>query len=984
MDKPTSFGTSTHREVVMVAINKLLSSGKENVLTFGLFQYVKGNFDDSNIKSHNFSNNCGPVLKPVWKTLYNRIGENLMLHLLCRTSLFIPGGSKKCAYVQITGKPISGIKPTVVEYVLQKRRRIEKETGSDVKNPDSKDLKRKGCYEDVTPLKKFKHHLNDSKKKKEEEEKNHYIQQKKFKKHFLSEIKEKRWEELSKVTPSKPDDRCFLPIKICYNKSGVEKINSSSVLERPISQRSVRQLLTSIFFSGSKKKNKNKRIPKRYIKIEELLREFLKRHQYCSPLRFLDIFCKVPNCLEEEDPSTKFKCKGTKKKVCRQFTMPDDMEALIGMTSTKEEVYAFVKNRLLQNIPLQIWGSKSNRNAFLSYVKMFLSLGRLEKINIQELTSKIKVTDCEWVFLDFDTTSGTNEILKTIINKQKEMVHDLYYWIMNGYVMQLLHTSFYVTETHVSRHELVFYRKVVWNKIHKLALESELKNGTFKAINKTDATKYLAKYKCGLSNLRFVPKQSSCRPIVNTRVSGKKALSNQRVVFDILTGIVRNYPSMIGASLKGFSDFYPRWKKFVLSHHSTATKRPLYFVKTDIQKCFDSILPDRLLTIITTTLEKAAGFFVVEPYTVVARQCNKVNINYKRIGFNMAKYRADYITFVAKNNHNSNNVFINKVWTKFYDSREIVAILKQLLMHNIVKIGGRYFIRQCGIDQGGSTSAIFTSLYYGYMELCHLYSIADDGILVRQTDDYLFVTRDKKKAEHFLNVLLPGIEGFGCKVRFDKTLANFPFTYNGEQVETCSGLFPWCGILVNPETLDVMNDYSRYVNVDMRFTMSITRYGDLINNMESKLCQSMFTKTAIYVDPKINKKEICLKNIYEMFLLQAYRFHSYQRTLPQEYKPQQNPKAFKGMLFRLFSKFYRRRVKRFYLKKQQMPFTITRSEVIWLGCKAAITKFEQHPSLYKKLIKLLRKQQQIPKRLKPLLIDATMPALPEDFKSIVS
>ncbi|XP_033123603.1 telomerase reverse transcriptase-like isoform X2 [Anneissia japonica] len=931
---------SSQNDVVIRVVNKLCKKhGKkapENVLTFG---FMFGQWDGPlllaapNADGFNNFNNSNFVLTPYWKTLYSRIGDEIMMHLLSETSIFVRCGSSTTSYIQVTGFPICNI-----------AREVEcKQSGKDDTLVTS--IATSFPYEEKRPV-------NNG---------------------MLNTI------------------RSYQFIDVCYMKSGREKLPKSCLIEQGTSNRIIRQLATSIFFSWkmTETKAKLKRLPKRYLKIEKILKELLERHKACSVLKLLDFNCPVSNSCGKA-PTTKLKCKGTDhQKSCPQYQLPDDLETLIAMTTTKEQVFKFVKNRILQAVPLSMWGSTYNRNAFLNFVRKFLFIGRKEELKLHELTSVFKVADCKWLYLENE--ANLSKLPRQTLRKQQEIASDLLHWLMQDYVMLLMKTAFYITETSVSRNGLSFYRKVVWNKIHKLAIEGELRNGTFKLISQESAIKLMANHKIESSTLRFLPKKSSCRPIVNTKKSttdGRKFYYSKQQLFDILTFIVKNKPAIVGSSVQGFFEVHSQWQNFVTKHQSsTSAKAPLYFVKMDIAKCFESILPEKLMTIIAAALKQIKGSpFIISHYAVVSKQGQRIIKKHKRKVSTMVDFRTDFISTLARNSYRNNCVLINKAWNDVQHPQNLLTTLKKVLKNDVVKVGSKYYLRTCGVGQGSMLSTLLCNLYYGYMEHAHLNGLDQDGILLRLVDDFLLVTPHRAKAERFLNILLTGVATFGCKVRFEKTLTNFAFSYNGQAINSSSGLFPWCGILINPETLELYNDYSCYVDIDLRYTMTVVREGDLIRNMKRKLCQLMFTKyVQLFIDPVINKPRTCLRNIYELFLLMACHFHSYQLTLPQAFKPQQNPKVFFRLLHWLFLKIYNVAMKNFIKPGQPASIEITRSEIIWLGCKALITKLALYPALYKKLIVLLRKQkQQTPKIVKVRLMDATVPAIPEAFRKIVS
>jgi hypothetical protein len=59
--------------------------------------------------------------------------------------------------------------------------------------------------------------------------------------------------------------------------------------------------------------------------------------------------------------------------------------------------------------------------------------------------------------------------------------------------------------------------------------------------------------------------------------------------------------------------------------------------------------------------------------------------------------------------------------------------------------------------------------------------------------------------------LIVGHPEYGCSVNMTKSLANFEFSLNGQQVPRLqkSRFFPFCGNMIDTTTLDVVKDFTR-------------------------------------------------------------------------------------------------------------------------------------------------------------------------------
>ena len=71
-------------------------------------------------------------------------------------------------------------------------------------------------------------------------------------------------------------------------------------------------------------------------------------------------------------------------------------------------------------------------------------------------------------------------------------------------------------------------------------------------------------------------------------------------------------------------------------------------------------------------------------------------------------------------------------------------------------MGEDYYLQTQGIVQGSMVSTLLCNYYYGAMERDHL-QLHSDELLMRQADDFLFVTPHEENARTFLETMVKGI-----------------------------------------------------------------------------------------------------------------------------------------------------------------------------------------------------------------------------------
>lgn len=129
--------------------------------------------------------------------------------------------------------------------------------------------------------------------------------------------------------------------------------------------------------------------------------------------------------------------------------------------------------------------------------------------------------------------------------KRKEIMAELLYYLFDSFLIPLISSVFFVTESSAHRNQLFFFRHEVWQKLAEPAL-SELRLNMFDEMKPSAIKKSLSRKSMGTSHVRLLPKDTGLRPIINLRrrvqtlVNGKLALgrsinSVMTPAFNVLT-----------------------------------------------------------------------------------------------------------------------------------------------------------------------------------------------------------------------------------------------------------------------------------------------------------------------------------------------------------------------------------------------------------------------------------------------------------------
>ncbi|KAG0022333.1 hypothetical protein BGZ81_008560 [Podila clonocystis] len=172
---------------------------------------------------------------------------------------------------------------------------------------------------------------------------------------------------------------------------------------------------------------------------------------------------------------------------------------------------------------------------------------------------------------------------------------------------------------------------------------------------------------------------------------------------------------------------------------------------------------------------------------------------------------------------------------------------------------------------------------------CHVaetskHAVLVDKALLRLADDFLFVSRSKEKASTFLNVMAQGHPEYGCFINQHKTLTNFDVQLNGVPVQKCDrNAFPYCGYLLNTQTLDARVDFTRYKDEDVRNLLTVERTRHPGRSIVLKMRKAMQHQCQMaFADTSFNSLQTVLLNIYQNFVFCAMKFHVYIQELVQD------------------------------------------------------------------------------------------------------
>ncbi|KGL72363.1 Telomerase reverse transcriptase, partial [Tinamus guttatus] len=805
-------------------------------------------------------------------------------------------------------------------------------------------------------------------------------------------------------------------------------------------QASGRRLVEAIFLSQNpleQKRNhslphlnwKKKRLPKRYWQMRNIFQKLVKNHGKCPYLFLLKKNCPVgvydkdagkaelpcPSAMpggaevhkqvgqfgkeparNTRDSSqqsghtdvTNDLCTPLQKPACGkshcQEQNPDEVcdsaiRALLARYSSRWHVYVFVRQCLERVVPQELWGSNHNKCRFLKNVKAFISMGKFDKLSLRELMWKMRVNDCLWLRL----VKGDHFVPAYEHCFREELLAKFLYWLMGTYVVELLRSFFYITETMFQKNMLFYFRKLIWGKLQNIGIRNHFAKVQLRALSSEEIEAIHQKKPIPMaSKLRFIPKSSGLRPIV--RVSGvveARAFSKEsrekkvhhyntqlKNLFSVLNYEKTINATFLGSSVFGKDDIFKIWKKFVTKVLESGGEIPhFYYVKTDVSRAYDTIPHKKLVEVISQILKpEKKTVYCIRRYAVIKFTASgKARKFYKRHVSTFKDFMPDMKQFVSqlqKSDSLQNSIVVEQSLSFNETSDSLFTFFLQMLHNNILEIERRYYLQCCGIPQGSILSTLLCSLCYGDMENKLLCGIQQDGVLIRLIDDFLLVTPHLMKARTFLRTLATGIPEYGFAINPNKTIVNFPVDdipgcSEFKQLPDCR-LIPWCGLLLDIQTLEVYCDYSSYIGTSIRSSLSFNSSRTAGKNMKCKLMTVLKLKChCLFLDLQINSLRTVFINIYKIFLLQAYRFHACVLQLPFNQQVKNNPYFFLRIISETASCCY----SILKAKNAGIPLGNKRATGVfpseaaeWLCYHAFTVKLSNHKVVYKCLLKPLK------------------------------
>jgi len=520
---------------------------------------------------------------------------------------------------------------------------------------------------------------------------------------------------------------------------------------------------------------------------------------------------------------------------------------------------------------------------------------------------------------------------------------------------------------------------------------NELLKENMKEIPKQKALSISNQKNFGVAKLRLIPKSNTFRPI--TTFNRKVPQTNPNQVqnnnfyriptsFKFLNShlVLRNMKEkMIQQKLgcpvfeyqyiqKKFLAFAQEWKNNGMP--------PLYFVTMDIEKCYDNVICEKLKTFLSETNLLEKEYFILKflslrrKNTVIDKKKRRKFGEYFRHKINQVAVDGnDYSDFqemidsrddINLENNLCIDIFIRKRMTKV----ELLEPIYYICNSNFVSFNKKYYLQTKGIPQGLSISYILSSFYYSILEKQSLKFLEENNnglnLLMRLTDDYLFVTSSKENANNLIENMLKLSENNDFKINYKKLKTNFPIdpkTLMMKQLESFSedlykDFCDWIGISIQMSTLQIKPLFKLETAMKTLNLNIVTKRARLW--LKRKLKSFLMNNIMHYFNKALNSEEFMMDVMREIVEISSHKFvkcsEAYKR-LSQSQGAKKTEVQLAGVILDTIRDFQR------YISKNAPDVIILKDcDYIKKEClKGILEVFSKRKSFFPILCKILNK-----------------------------
>ncbi|KAK5097486.1 Telomerase reverse transcriptase [Lithohypha guttulata] len=565
-------------------------------------------------------------------------------------------------------------------------------------------------------------------------------------------------------------------------------------------------------------------------------------------------------------------------------------------------VVAFCQATIKRLLPSDTFGRGSdgveNWRKVLDRVDRFACMRRFETISMHELVQGLKIKAIRW--LAPEHVGSDVKVAITDVRKRAELLNEFIYYMFDSLLIPLVATNFYVTESGIHRNKLLFFRHDVWKRLCQPCLRSAMMS-SLTPVASNVARQILRNDQLGYSTIRLLPKEAGTRPIANLSrrvirvVNGRRFLApsiNTRLspIFSIFNYEKEHNHVAFNQCAFSIHDLHRKLAGFK-AQIGMEGQPTLYFAKVDIRSAFDSIPQQQLL-------DFSRSLFQHEQYHITrhaesrifdCRDTPRTSVKFSKAARPVGCPDGLLSGEPSRATKNA-AIYSNLDQHQFISKQQAEGLLRRHIQANLIRIDRKYYRQTEGIPQGSVLSSMLCTFFYNEFERTRLSFLQPrNSVLLRIIDDFLLISTQRSEAIAFVEAMKSGDTDYGLRVHPEKSLVNFDMVVEGVQIPRLfnSTSFPFCGLFVDTETLDVSKNRVRKDNV-IANTLTIDRHGQAGVKLKRRVAQSLRIQLqSILLDGTQNSSTRVLQTLIECFQESAMKLHQHCASMPRSRRPGQ-------------------------------------------------------------------------------------------------
>ncbi|ODV96338.1 hypothetical protein PACTADRAFT_40364 [Pachysolen tannophilus NRRL Y-2460] len=641
-----------------------------------------------------------------------------------------------------------------------------------------------------------------------------------------------------------PKDSWITKDSMLYKEERQAK-NLNPMLETP------KEILRSVFHKDFIGKSA-KYMPKKFRKFYGLCIKMIKNHQRCDYTYIINHYCPLNKNFKNYDLKSS------------SDYYKDVIRAIICIY---DKVF-----------PLELLGSKYNKQVLFSKISKFIGGTTKDKILITSLLDDIRIKDISWL-----STNVTNQakMNKHDFEKRKKLMTSFLEWVFKYYLSKLVACFWHVTEGSQTS-SLFFYRHHVWKKLSKPFMDRYFeKYLSEESSNQCDSHYSFKSSKIIHGKLRLLPKSNDFR-VISIPMKGDTEdkfhylnfLNNEiKPVREILKDL-RRKSDLSNQRCFAIDDITKKLSNYRTELIACNGEIPeLFFIKFDVKSCYDTIPKEKVLSCTEKLLDKTEYFL----YRNLAIGSEKNLHFFKQSSFITSLNNVEALNFVENGIEKfKNKLIVDKIKTIIFSRDEIMKVIHQQIDDLSIVIRGRCYGRKNGLFQGFPLSAVFCDIVYDQLvEEKFRYLLKDkDSLVLRLADDFLIFSTDPRKIHQTYKLIETGFMDYSMKVNRDKTIFKM-------KARAAKSIVTFCGLNINTVNLSAVKDGDSYGNLnflgrsykglyDRLFWLFSMR---LTNQMIDVSCEeSVLENIFIATKSILNSFKISSRNLRGIDVFDEYQF----------------------------------------------------------------------------------------------------------------